>query len=211
MPPNTTRGGGRTRHPSVCDCRAGVATSAGVDWWSSGWTSSAVRRADAWRVCATRIDGALSTRAEWSAAARLPERIASRVVGLSGCRRVVGLSGCRVVGLSGCRVVGLSGALALAGNWGGWRQSPCADECSRPSTLVQAIFGDEKQIADVVREQLRRVWVPTRTRCVEPMKSSRLARRQANDPNQTAGQHGSAVRLVRQTAVHREGRTAECW
>ena len=108
-------------------------------------------------------------------------------------------------------VVGLSGALALAGSWGGWRQSPCADECSRPSTLVQAIFGDEKQIADVVREQLRRVWVPTRTRCVEPMKSSRLARRQANDPNQTAGQHGSAVRLVRQTAVHREGRTAECW
>ena len=79
------------------------------------------------------------------------------------------------------------------------------------STLVQAILGDEKQSADVVREQLRRVWVPARTRCVEPMKSSRLARRQANDPNQTAGQHGSAVRLVRQTAVHREGRTAECW
>ena len=60
----------------------------------------AVGRADAWRVCATRIDGALSTGAEWSAAARLPERLASDAR-LSGCR-VVGLSGCRVVGLSGC-------------------------------------------------------------------------------------------------------------
>ena len=50
------------------------------------------------------------------------------------------------------------------------------------STLVQAILGDEKQSADVVREQLRRVWVPARTRCVEPLKGSRLARRQAIDP-----------------------------